>query len=336
MSYRRIIVTGGAGYIGSHFCKAATKADYEIFVIDNLSTGFLELARWGVLYRVDVRESDRIMEIFREIQPSYVVHFAASAYVGESCQNPLGYYSNNVGGIQSILAACVEVGAGLIFSSTCAVYGNPSRLPLTEESALAPVNPYGDSKLTCERLMHWCDAAYGLKWVSLRYFNAAGADSDFEVGELHDPETHLIPLILKGLGKEECGVEIYGSDYPTRDGTAIRDYVHVSDLAEAHLLAIDYLEKNGGSRAFNLGTGSGTSVLEVINTAQRISGMRVNYTFRARRSGDPAELFASADAARKILGWQPRYCDLEMTIKTAWEWELLQREKASLHQNSKG
>ncbi|MDF1683520.1 MAG: UDP-glucose 4-epimerase GalE [Legionellaceae bacterium] len=330
MLKKKIIVTGGAGYIGSHFCKVASLAGYEVIVIDNLSTGFVELARWGVLYRIDVRDVLRIKALFKEIQPAYVVHFAASAYVGESCQDPLGYYGNNVTGLQSILMACVEVSCGVIFSSTCAVYGNPSHLPLTEDAVLRPVNPYGDTKLACERLLHWCGKAYGLKWVALRYFNAAGADPDLEIGELHDPETHLIPLILKGLGKKEGNVEIYGNNYPTKDGTAIRDYVHVLDLAEAHLLSLEFLYNGGTSRAFNLGTGSGASVLEVIDAVQQVSGTRVNFTFHDRRPGDPAELFADAVLAREVLDWQPKYCDLEMTIKTAWKWELLQREKAEV------
>jgi UDP-glucose-4-epimerase GalE len=325
----KIIVTGGAGYIGSHFCKAAFKAGYEIYIIDNLSTGFLSLVKWGKLYEVDVRNSTRINEIFKEVSPAYVVHFAASAYVSESCKDPLGYYGNNLVGLHSVLQGCIEVGAKIIFSSTCAVYGSPMHSPLTEDATLEPISPYGETKLACERLLYWCGEAYGLKWVSLRYFNAAGADLDLEIGELHNPETHLIPLILKKLGRNEGGVDIFGGDYPTRDGTAIRDYVHVSDLANAHLLAIQFIETGGDSRAFNLGTGAGVSVLEAINAAESVSGLSISYSILDRRHGDPAELFATAEAAKKLLGWQPKFYGIDKIIETAWHWELLQRKKAS-------
>jgi UDP-glucose-4-epimerase GalE len=324
---RSIIVTGGAGYIGSHFCKAASRAGWDVVTVDNLSTGFEELVHWGDLQKMDVRESVKLKKLFKDVAPAFVVHFAASAYVGESCVDPLGYYGNNLTGLQSVLGACIATGCPIVFSSTCAVYGIPSSLPITEEASLAPVNPYGDTKFACERLLHWCGLAHDLKWVSLRYFNAAGADSEMEIGELHEPETHLIPLVLKGLGKRDSMISIYGNDYPTNDGTAIRDYVHVSDLAHAHLLAIDYLEKGGFSRGFNLGTGTGTSVLEVIKAAQKVSGIDVDYTVSNRRLGDPAELYANADAANSILGWEPKYKKFESIIRTAWQWELLRRDK---------
>ena len=323
----KIIVTGGAGYIGSHFCKVASQAGYEITVVDNLSTGFVDLVHWGKLYEIDVRDTGTIKDIFMDVQPAYVVHFAASAYVGESYNDPLAYYDNNISGLQSVLAACVEFGCKIVFSSTCAVYGNPSQLPLTEDAALAPVNPYGDTKLACERMLYWCQVAYGLKWVSLRYFNAAGADPELEIGEIHEPETHLIPLILKSVGRDRGKISVFGSDYPTRDGTAIRDYVHVLDLARAHIKAIDFLERGGYSRAFNLGSGEGVSILEVINTVTKVSCIPVNYELCDRRSGDPSELFSNADKARELLGWNPLYSDLRTIIKTAWEWELLQRDE---------
>jgi UDP-glucose-4-epimerase GalE len=325
----RIIVTGGAGYIGSHFCKAAYIAGFEIYVIDNLSTGFMSLAKWGTLFKDDVRNSGRITEIFKEVRPAYVVHFAASAYVSESCKDPLAYYGNNVAGLHSILLGCVEVGSQIIFSSTCAVYGNPTESPIGEDATLNPISPYGETKLACERLLYWCQKAYGLKWVSLRYFNAAGADPDLEIGELHNPETHLIPLILKKLGRNTGGIDVFGGNYSTKDGTAIRDYVHVSDLADAHLLAIEYIEAGGSSRAFNLGTGSGISVLEVINAAQKVTGLSIPYKILERRHGDPMELFARADAARALLKWQPKFHKIDKILETAWHWELLQRKKSN-------
>jgi len=319
---RKIIVTGGAGYIGSHFCKAAFREGWEVITVDNLSTGFEHLVCWGELHRLDIRETTKLKQIFKEVRPAFVVHFAASAYVGESYKDPIGYYSNNLSGLQSVLSACVEMECNLIFSSSCAVYGSPNSLPITEETDLVPVNPYGDTKFACERLLYWCGLAHGLKWVSLRYFNAAGADFESEIGELHNPETHRIPLILKNLSNTNEPVSVYGNDYPTRDGTAIRDYVHVSDLADAHLLAISFLKKGGISRAFNLGTGTGTSVLEVIKTVQNVTNFDVNYSVCDRRPGDPAELFANADSAKRVLGWRPKYSDIESIIKTAWKWEL--------------
>lgn len=319
---KKVVIAGGAGYIGSHVCKAAASQGWEPVVIDNLSTGHRRLVRWSKLVVLDIRETDAMAAALSEIKPDTVMHFAASAYVGESMQRPLDYYSNNIGGTLSLLEACVEAGVqNLIFSSSCAIYGIPESSPVHEDTPTSPLSPYGETKLVCERLLHWCQTAHGLNWVALRYFNAAGADPDTEIGELHDPETHLIPLALHCISGKRTMLDVYGTDYPTKDGTAIRDYVHVIDLASAHLLAIDYLAQGGGSRALNLGTGHGYSVYEVIRSVEEVTGRIVPYRICDRRTGDPPELFAMAEAAKRILGWQPKFSDISDIIRTAWAWE---------------
>jgi UDP-arabinose 4-epimerase len=319
---KKVVVTGGAGYIGSHVCKAAASQGWEPVVIDNLSTGHRRLVQWGELVVLDTRETDKLTAVLCRIKPDAVMHFAASAYVGESIQRPLDYYSNNVGGTLSLLQACIRAGVqNLIFSSSCAIYGVPPSSPVHEETPASPLSPYGETKLACERMLNWCQTAHGINWVALRYFNAAGADPDAEIGELHDPETHLIPLALHCVSGKRTRLDIYGADYPTRDGTAIRDYIHVTDLASAHLLALDYLAQGGGSVALNLGTGRGHSVYEIVRAVERVTGRTVPYRICDRRPGDPPELYALAESARRTLGWQPRFCDIGDIVRTAWDWE---------------
>ena len=317
-----ILVTGGAGYVGSHACKALAIAGYHPVVYDNLSRGHREAVRWGSLVEGDLHDRDRLVAALREYRVAAVMHFAAFAYVGESVAEPETYYRNNVGGTLALLAAMREAAvATIVFSSTCAVYGIPDRLPIDETTAKAPLNPYGETKLAIERALHWYAGAYGLRFAALRYFNAAGADIDGEIGEEHEPETHLIPRVLRAaLGTGEP-VEIYGTDYPTADGTAIRDYIHVTDLADAHVRALLYLSAGGDSAALNLGTGQGCSVRQVIATVERIAGRPVPFRETARRPGDPPELVADPALARARLAWQARYSDLDTIIRTALAWE---------------
>jgi UDP-glucose-4-epimerase GalE len=317
-----ILVTGGAGYVGSHACKALAAAGYVPVVYDNLSRGHREAVRWGPLVEGDLHDSVRLAAAFRAHGIGAVMHFAAFAYVGESVSDPQNYYRNNVGGTLALLAAMREAEVKrIVFSSTCAVYGVPETLPIRETTATAPLNPYGDTKLAIERALHWYGAAYGMRYMALRYFNAAGADPDGEIGEGHEPETHLIPLVLRAaLGSGEP-VEIYGTDYPTPDGTAIRDYIHVSDLADAHVRALGDLAGGGDSAALNLGTGSGCSVRKVIAAVERIAGRAVPRREAARRRGDPPELVADPALARSRLGWQPGHSDLDTIIATALAWE---------------
>jgi UDP-arabinose 4-epimerase len=317
-----ILVTGGAGYVGSHACKALASAGYRPVVYDNLSRGHREAVRWGPLVEGDLHDLARLGEAMRTHQVSAVMHFAAFAYVGESVSNPELYYWNNIGGTLALLGAMRAAGVKrIVFSSTCAVYGVPEMLPIRETTAKAPLNPYGDTKLAIERALHWYAAAYGTRYMALRYFNAAGADPDGEIGEDHEPETHLIPLVLRAALGRGGPIEIYGSDYPTPDGTAIRDYIHVSDLADAHLRALSHLAAGGDSAALNLGTGSGSSVREVIAAVERISGRKVPQREVAQRPGDPPELVADPALTLAQLGWQPRHSDLDTIIGTALAWE---------------
>jgi UDP-arabinose 4-epimerase len=318
-----ILVTGGAGYVGSHACKALASAGYRPVVYDNLSRGHREAVRWGPLVEGDLHDRPRLAAALRSHRIAAVMHFAAFAYVGESVTDPEKYYANNVGGTLALLGAMREAGVGrIVFSSTCAVYGVPETLPIRETTAKAPLNPYGDTKLAIERVLHWYAGAYGMRYMALRYFNAAGADPDGEIGEDHAPETHLIPLVLRAALGRAGPIEIYGTDYPTPDGTAIRDYIHVGDLAEAHLRALGDLAAGGDSAALNLGTGSGSSVREVIAAVERIGGRKVPHREVARRPGDPPELVADPALALARLGWQPRHSDLETIISTALAWEL--------------
>jgi UDP-arabinose 4-epimerase len=317
-----ILVSGGAGYVGSHACKALAASGYAPVVYDNLSRGHAAAVRWGPLVEGDLADRARLVAALRQHRVSAVMHFAAFAYVGESVSDPETYYRNNVGGTLSLLSAMREVGIGtLVFSSTCAVYGVPDRVPIDEDCAKAPLNPYGETKLAIERALHWYSGAYGLRYAALRYFNAAGCDPAGEIGEDHDPETHLIPRVLRAaLGTGET-VEIYGTDYPTPDGTAIRDYIHVADLADAHVRALADLAAGGESVALNLGTGSGVSVRQVIAAVERVSGCHVPRREAPRRPGDPPELVADPSRARARLGWQPRHSDLDTIVRTALAWE---------------
>ncbi len=315
----KVMVTGGAGYIGSHSCKALERAGHEPVIFDNLSTGFRSLARHGSFVHGDLGDPASIMGAMMAHRPDAVIHFAASAYVGVSVREPRAYYRNNVAGTLNLLDAMVAADVRkLVFSSSCATYGEPATMPIREDAAQAPINPYGRTKLICEQMARDLCAAQRFDCTALRYFNAAGADREGELGEMHDPETHLIPLVLQALDDPEKPFTIFGDDYPTPDGTCIRDYLHVEDLASAHVKA---LEATGeGFRAFNLGTGKGHSVREVVAMAERVTGRRLQAGIHPRRPGDPPMLVADAGLARERLGWEPHCSDLETIIATAWQW----------------
>jgi UDP-arabinose 4-epimerase len=317
-----ILVTGGAGYVGSHACKALAEAGYRPVVYDNLSRGHADAVRWGPLVEGDLHDRSRLAEAMRAHGIGAVMHFAAFAYVGESVTDPEIYYTNNVGGTLALLGAMRDAAVDLlVFSSTCAVYGVPEAVPIRETTAKAPLNPYGETKLAIERTLPWYAGAYGLKYLALRYFNAAGADPGGEIGEDHDPETHLIPLVLRAaLGQGEP-VQVYGTDYSTADGTAIRDYVHVTDLADAHVRAVADLARGGESGALNLGTGKGHSVREVVAAVERVGGRPVPRREVARRPGDPPALVADPALAAARLGWRPVRSDLDTIVRTALAWE---------------
>jgi UDP-arabinose 4-epimerase len=313
-----ILVTGGAGYIGSHACKALARAGYRPITYDNLSRGHREAVRWGPLVEADLADSARLRDTLAEHRVAAVMHFAAYAYVGESVANPALYYRNNLVGTLSLLDAMREAGVSeIVFSSTCAIYGMPQTVPIRETQAPCPVNPYGETKLAIERALHWYAEAYGIRSVALRYFNAAGADLEGELGEWHRPETHLVPLVLEAALGHRPYIDIYGTDYPTADGTAIRDYIHVDDLAAAHLRALEHLLAGGTGIAVNLGTGRGHSVREVIAAAEAICGHRIPARAAPRRAGDPPELVADPSLAAKTLGWQAQHSDLQTIIRTA-------------------
>lgn len=317
-----ILVTGGAGYIGSHVVKELVNQEYEVAVIDDLSTGHRSaLPKDLPFYKISLLETDALRQVFKEVHPKAVLHFAAKSIVSESVRDPLNTYYPNLTGTMNLLKIMLEHEVNnLVFSSTAAVYGEPQDVPITEGHPLEPTNPYGESKLFIEKILADIAAVSGLKYVSLRYFNAAGADTEGQVGEDHNPETHLIPRVLaSAAGKDE--LTIYGNDYPTADGTPIRDYIHVCDLVSAHLLALDKLLTSEDYRAiYNLGNQRGYSVLEVINKAEEITGKRVPYSFGPRRPGDPAVLVAGSELIKQELNWKPRYSDLETMIETAWRW----------------
>ena len=317
----RILVTGGAGFIGSHTAKALARRGFVPVVYDNLSTGHRWAVRWGPFVHGDLADGVLLRETMRRERIEAVIHFAAFAYVGESVQHPRAYFQNNVVNTLGLLDAMLDCGVEhCVFSSTCATYGVPTSLPIDEAHAQAPVNPYGESKLFDERALHAYDAAYGLRSVSLRYFNAAGADPDGELGEAHDPETHLIPLVIEAARGRRPSTDIYGTDYPTPDGTAVRDFIHVADLADAHVRALDYLRQDGATTALNLGTGHGHSVREIIAAVRAFSGRTINVRELPRRTGDPPALVANAQRAHEVLGWQPRYRSLAEIIESAWRW----------------
>jgi UDP-arabinose 4-epimerase len=317
----RILVTGGAGYIGSHACKALSRAGYEPVVYDNLSSGHRSAVKWGPVVEGDIRDGAALDRAFHDWKPVMVMHFAAHAYVGESVHDPLKYYENNIGGTQSLLSAMKrnQVGA-IIFSSTCATYGIPETTPIDETAPQRPINPYGFTKLVVERMLADCAAAHGLSWCALRYFNAAGADPEGELGEEHDPETHVIPLALQAALGSRPAFQVFGTDYDTPDGTAIRDYIHVSDLADAHVKAATYLLDGGKSDAFNLATGKGVSVKELVHAVERATGRKVPTEYGPRRAGDPPVLFAVAQKAADVLGWHPAFVSIDDTVATAARW----------------
>jgi UDP-glucose-4-epimerase GalE len=318
-----VLVTGGAGYIGSHACKALAQAGYRPVVYDNLLRGHRAAVRWGPLVEGDLAERDRLVAALDQHRVSVVMHFAAYAYVSESVTDPALYYANNLGGTLSLLEAMRKTGVNkIVFSSTCATYGTPAEIPIRETASQLPVNPYGETKLAIERALHWYGEAYGLSWVSLRYFNAAGADPEGEIGERHDPETHLVPLILEALLGERSHIDIYGTDYPTPDGSAIRDYIHVQDLAEAHLRAVEYLSAGRKSVALNLGTGRGHSVREVVQAAEAVGGKPIPCRETARRPGDPPILVADPGLAAELLGWNSSLSDLDTIVRTALAWHV--------------
>ncbi len=317
----RVLVTGGAGNIGSHTAKALAKAGHKPYVLDNLSAGHRWAVNWGPFFEMDLAEKDKVSYLLKNQRIEAVMHFAASLLVGESVELPRKYYWNNVVNTLHLLDAMKDVGVNIIvFSSSAATYGNPQQVPIPENHPKEPVNPYGETKLAMERALQWYGNAYGLKWMALRYFNAAGADIEGELGESHDPEAHLIPLTIMAALGQRPHVEIYGTDYPTPDGSAVRDYIHVTDLGAAHVRALEYLVSGGQSRALNLGTGDGYSVREVIQTVGKVSGRNVPFREGPRRAGDPPVLVADARLAGTVLGWKPQHSDLETIIKNAWAW----------------
>jgi UDP-arabinose 4-epimerase len=316
-----ILVTGGAGYIGAHACKALARAGYRPVAYDNLSRGHRAAVRWGPLVEGDLADRAQLCAALAEHQVAAVMHFAAHAYVGESVIDPALYYRNNLVGTLSLMDAMRETGVGeIVFSSTCAIYGMPQTVPIRETQMPSPVNPYGETKLAIERALHWYGQAYGIRCVALRYFNAAGADLEGEIGERHEPETHLVPLVLQAALGHRSHIDIYGSDYPTPDGTAVRDYVHVDDLAGAHLLALERLRAGGASIAVNLGTGRGHSVREVVAAAEAVCGRSIPARAAPRRPGDPPVLVADPNLAAEIFGWRARHSDLDTIIRTALDW----------------
>ncbi len=323
---RNILVTGGAGYIGSHTCKALARSGFVPITFDNLVYGHSWAVKWGPLIEGDLADRARLVETIREYEVEGVIHFAAYAYVGESMSDPGKYFRNNIGNTLNLLDAMkdCEVPA-IVFSSTCATYGLPEQVPIGEDCDQAPVNPYGESKLFVEKALKWYGSAHDVRYMALRYFNAAGADPEGEIGEDHEPETHLIPLVVQAALGERSHVEIYGTDYPTPDGTAIRDYIHVTDLSAAHVLALEVLLNRGTSAALNLGTGSGHSVRDVITTVEQVSGRSVARREGPRRAGDPPQLVADPQRARDRLGWQPCHSDLNTIARTAYEWHARHR-----------
>lgn len=316
-----VLIVGGAGYIGSHTNKLLHQIGFHTIVLDNLSRGHRELVRWGTFMYGDLENKTLLQDIFRKYSIDAVMHFSAFAYVGESYNNPAIYYQNNVSNTINLLNTMLEHDVKkFIFSSSCAIFGEPQYLPIDENHPKNPINPYGWSKLMVEKILDDYDRAYGLKYVSLRYFNAAGADPDGEIGEIHRPETHLIPLVIEAaLGRKE-DVEVFGNDYDTKDGTCVRDYIHVSDLADAHYRALDWLIKGNKSEVFNLGNGKGFSVREIIDAVRGHSKTDFKVGNISRRLGDPAILIGSSEKAKELLGWDPKFTDINDIIKTAWEW----------------
>ena len=317
-----VLICGGAGYIGSHNVRAFTAHGENVIVIDNLETGHRESIPENIkFYQGDIRDSKILDKIFTENEIEAVIHFCAFSLVGESVEQPLKYFNNNVGGMISLLEAMQRNGIKkIIFSSTAATYGEPKKIPIFETDETIPTNPYGESKRIMEKIIYWVSKRYDIRYVSLRYFNVAGAWHDGSIGEDHIHETHLVPLILQvPLGKREF-ITVYGDDYPTKDGTCIRDYVHVEDLAEAHILALEYLRNGGESQIFNLGSGDGYSIMEMINAARKATGQNIPVKIGTRREGDPAKLVADSTKAHEILKWYPKFTSMEEIISSAWKW----------------
>jgi UDP-arabinose 4-epimerase len=318
---KTVLVTGGAGYVGSHCCKAFARAGWNVVTLDNLSRGWRDAVRWGPLIECDIRDLVEVRGAFEKFKPDLVAHFAAFAYVGESVDDPAIYYGNNTEGTLALLNSMRAAGCHrLLFSSTCASYGVPRSFPVDETHPQAPINPYGWSKMIIERMLEDFGNAYGIGSVSLRYFNAAGCDPEGEIGERHEPEPHAIPLAIEAARRTDRPFTILGTDFPTPDGSAIRDYIHVNDLARAHLLAGEMLLQRGGTHVFNLGTGVGTSVLELIETVKRVAKREPAVRHGPRRSGDPAKLVASFAKAERELGWRPQHSQIEFIIETALNW----------------
>lgn len=317
-----ILVLGGAGYIGSHAVYQLIDQKYDVVVIDNLQTGHrAAIHPKAKFYEGDIRDRAFMQEVFGKEKIDAIIHFAANSLVGESMEQPLKYFDNNVYGTQIVLEMMKEFHVPhIVFSSTAATYGEPERVPITETMPTIPTNTYGETKLTMEKMMKWCEKAYGIKYVALRYFNVAGARSTGEIGEDHHPETHLIPVVLETvLGKREA-ITIFGEDYDTKDGTCVRDYIHVEDLIDAHILALQYLQNGGASDVFNLGSSNGFSVKEIVDTVREVTGKGFNVKIGDRRAGDPSTLIASSDKAKRVLGWNPQKTDIRQIIKDAWNW----------------
>lgn len=317
-----ILVLGGAGYIGSHATSKLIENGYEVVVIDNLQTGHrAAISKEAKFYHGDIRNIEFLREVFSSEDIEGVIHFAANSLVGESMVNPLKYFNNNVYGTEVLLTAMNEFNIKyIVFSSTAATYGEPKEIPITEETETNPTNTYGESKLIMEKMMKWCDKAYGIKYVALRYFNVAGAKENGKIGEDHSTETHLIPLVLQVPLEKRAAITIYGEDYDTEDGTCIRDYIHVEDLVDAHILALQYLIKNNKSDTFNLGSNNGFSVKEIIEVARKVTGHEIPAVIGERREGDPSRLIASSKKAKELLGWNPRKTSVETIIEDAWRW----------------
>jgi UDP-glucose 4-epimerase len=315
-----ILIVGGAGYIGSHVNKVLNARGYDTLVLDNLSTGHREFVQWGQFIEGDLADCELLDRIFMKYPIDAVMHFSAFAYVGESVDKPMKYYNNNVVNTLHLLDAMVRHGvSNFIFSSTCATYGEAAEMPIVESMCQQPINPYGRTKLMVERILADYHQAYGLNYCALRYFNAAGADPEGCVGEWHEPETHLIPLVLDAAGGQRQSISVFGTDYPTEDGSCVRDYIHVFDLADAHIRALEYIREHNCSECFNLGNGRGYSVMALIKNAEKVTGCPIRVKKSARRAGDPAILIGSAVKAERLLGWKPQY-DLQAILATAWNW----------------
>ncbi|HEX5007500.1 MAG TPA: UDP-glucose 4-epimerase GalE [Hyphomonadaceae bacterium] len=319
MTGKRVLVAGGAGYIGSHAAKALRLAGYEPVVFDDLSSGHEHAVRWGPFVRGDIRKADAVRAAIREYRPESVMNFAARIEVGEGEREPAAFYDNNVAGMVTLARVMLEEGVKtLVFSSTCAIYGDPERLPLTEDLPKRPVSVYGRTKLMCEQMLADMSRAHGLRYAALRYFNAAGADRDGEIGEEHDPETHLIPNALKAAAGLGGAMKLFGDDYPTPDGTCIRDFIHVTDLADAHVLASKKLAEGSRAVELNLGTGEGRTVMEVLRSVEKATGSAVPHTISPRRPGDAIALYSDASRVKAELGWHPKHSDIDTIVSTAW------------------